>query len=109
MAADPKSRVYGVAKVMENTDAYRTSKAALGMIALQESIVWVEKGLKTFAFCPGFVVSNLRGTDEYSRNGGDYGQAGSPDVSGEALLAIVEGKRDDDVGKFVNGSGVYPW
>jgi hypothetical protein len=66
--------------------------------------------MKVFAMCPGFVVSNLRGTTEEMRNGSPFGmQAGDPMVSGQTLLSIIEGKRDDDAGKFVHKDGVYPW
>jgi hypothetical protein len=30
-------------------------------------------------------------------------------VSGEILLDVLDGKRDDDVGKLVAKDGVYPW
>jgi hypothetical protein len=57
--------------------------------------------------CPGLVRSNLRGTSEEARNAG--GRAGDPKVSGETILSIVQGKRDEDVGKLVWKDGVYPW
>jgi len=52
-----------------NGGAYHVSKAALNMIALREHHEFAEKGLKVFAMCPGFVVSNLRGTSEELRSG----------------------------------------
>ncbi|MCJ1355966.1 MAG: hypothetical protein MMC33_005960 [Icmadophila ericetorum] len=90
-----------------NGDAYRVSKAALNMIALREHVEFAEKGLKVFAMCPGFVVSNLRGTSEELRSG--WGKAGPASVSGETMLNILDGKRDEDVGKFVWKDGVYEW
>jgi NAD(P)-dependent dehydrogenase (short-subunit alcohol dehydrogenase family) len=90
-----------------NGETYRVSKAALNQIALQESIVYRETPLKVFAMCPGFVVSNLRGTSEEERTG--WGMAGDAEVSGQTILSIIEGKRDADVGKFVHKDGVYPW
>jgi hypothetical protein len=66
-----------------------------------------EEGLKVFAICPGFVVSNLRGTSDEARSGG--GNAGDPATSGNLMLSILEGKRDADVGKFVQKDGTYPW
>lgn len=86
---------------------YRMSKAALDMWVVQEHKVMAKEGLKVFPICPGFVVSNLRGTDEDARTGG--GSAGDPKDSGQLILSIIEGKRDDDVGKFVHKDGVYPW
>ncbi|KAK5936661.1 hypothetical protein PMZ80_011126 [Knufia obscura] len=102
MAAEPGAITY-----MPNENAYRACKAALNMIAIKEWQDFKSKGLKVFAFCPGFVVSNLRGTSEEARTGG--GQAGDPAVSGQSLLDIIEGKRDAEDGKFVHKDGVYPW
>jgi hypothetical protein len=65
------------------------------------------KGLKVFAMCPGFVVSNLRGTSDEARSG--WGGAGDPQVSGKTVLSIIQGERDADAGKFVHKDGVYPW
>lgn len=100
--ADPAGVSY-----MPNEDAYRASKAALNMVAIKEWKDFGSKGLKVFAFCPGFVISNLRGTSEDARTG--WGQAGDPIVSGQTLLSIIEGKRDEDDGKFVHKDGVYSW
>ncbi|KAL8822096.1 MAG: hypothetical protein Q9191_007162 [Dirinaria sp. TL-2023a] len=103
-ASDPTSFGY---RDMAYAEAYRASKAALNMMALQESIEFSETALKVFAFCPGFVRSNLRGTSEEARSGG--GTAGDPEVSGEAILKVIQGKRDTDAGKFIHKDGVYPW
>jgi len=90
-----------------NGGAYHVSKAALNMIALREHHEFAEKGLKVFAMSPGFVVSNLRGTSEELRSG--WGQAGPAALSGELMLSILDGKRDEDVGKLVWKDGVYEW
>ncbi len=90
-----------------NGGAYHVSKAALNMIALREHVEFGEKGLKVFAMSPGFVVSNLRGTSEELRSG--WGQAGPASVSGDIMLSILDGKRDEDVGKLVWKDGVYDW
>lgn len=86
---------------------YRMSKAALDMLAIQEHRLKSKEGIKVFAVCPGLVRSNLRGTSESQVNAG--GRAGDPDVSGRTMLSIINGSRDDDVGKFVHKDGVYPW
>ncbi|KAL8731124.1 MAG: hypothetical protein Q9181_004423 [Wetmoreana brouardii] len=70
-------------------DAYRSSKAALNMIAVLEAKQYGPQGLKVFAMCPGFVVSNLRGTSEDARSGWGGG-AGDPQVSGEILLSMLQ-------------------
>lgn len=90
-----------------NGGAYHVSKAALNMIALREHHEFAEKGLKVFAMSPGFVVSNLRGTSEELRSG--WGKAEPASMSGEFMLSILDGKRDEDVGKLVWKDGVYDW
>lgn len=87
--------------------SYRMSKAALNMLARMEDFNHKKKGLKTFVMCPGLVESNLRGKSEGARTGG--GNAGSPIVSGETMLSIIDGRRDADAGLFVHKDGVYPW
>ncbi|KAF2096614.1 short chain dehydrogenase/reductase [Rhizodiscina lignyota] len=104
MAADAPAGATGYLVV---GDAYRSSKAAVNMIMILEHKDTYDTQLKVFAVCPGFVVSNLRGTSEEARTGG--GKAGDPMVSGQTILSIVEGKRDADVGKLVHKDGVYPW
>ena len=91
----------------KNGEAYPVSKAALNMVALQEHATFAEKGLKVFAMCPGFVVSNLRGPSEELRTG--WGKAGPASESGNTLFSILEGKRDGDVGKLVHKDGVHAW
>lgn len=90
-----------------NGEAYMASKAALNMVALMEWHNFKSQNLRVFSVCPGFVVSNLRGTSEEARTG--WGKAGDPEVSGRLILSIIEGKRDGDDGKFVWTDGVYPW
>ena len=88
-------------------EAYMASKAALNMLAVQEANEFGPEGLKVFAMCPGFVVSNLRGPDEEARSG--WGKAGDPLVAGKTIFSIIQGERDTDVSKFVHKDGVYPW
>ena len=92
---------------LKGGEGYAPSKAALNMIALGEHSKFAEEGLKVFAMCPGFVVSNLRGPSEEMRTG--WGKAGPASVSGEIILSILDGDRDKDVGKFVWKDGVYDW
>jgi hypothetical protein len=51
------------------------------------------------------VRSNLRGTSEEARSGGS--KADDPEDSARGILAIVEGKRDADAGRFVHKDGTY--
>lgn len=101
-AGDPSRFEYGF-----DAQPYRMSKAALNMMTMQGSKVLGPQGIKVFAVCPGFVVSNIRGTSEEARTVG--GAAGDPMVSGQTVLRILEGERDADVGKFLSKDEVYPW
>ena len=87
--------------------AYRMSKAALNMLALQDSKEMGKHGVKVFSVCPGLVKSNLRGRAEAEISAG--GKAIDPETSGKTILRIIEGGRDADVGKFVDMDGVVPW
>ncbi|KAF2841165.1 short chain dehydrogenase/reductase [Patellaria atrata CBS 101060] len=88
-------------------EGYRTSKAALNMLAVLEQKKYKSQGLKTFTMCPGLVVSNLRGTSDEARTLG--GKAGDPRTSGETILSIIQGKRDAESGTLIHKDGVYPW
>lgn len=87
--------------------SYRMTKAALNMVTLQSHVQLADKGFKVFAFCPGLVVSNLRGKSEEARAG--WGMAGDPKLPAQGILNIIEGNRDDVAGKFVHKDGVYEW
>jgi NAD(P)-dependent dehydrogenase (short-subunit alcohol dehydrogenase family) len=100
--SDPSNRMY-----QSKWTAYRTSKSALNMWALQDYKDMASKGVKVFTFCPGLVRSRLRGTDEEYVSAG--GAAGDPAVSGQSILRIIKGERDTDVGKFIHKDGIYPW
>lgn len=89
--------------------AYRMSKAALNMLVACDFVNYGPKGMKVWAFDPGYVVTNLSGTGEKGRQERVKNGAGDPKVSAKALADVVAGKRDDDVGKFVYEKGVYPW
>ena len=87
---------------MQATD-YRTSKAALNMITACQWVEYGPAGIKVFAFCPGFTVSNLS-----PHNKAEFG-AKPADQAVRPLVDVVEGKRDDEAGKFLNATGSYPW
>jgi NAD(P)-dependent dehydrogenase (short-subunit alcohol dehydrogenase family) len=92
---------------VRGSGAYQVSKAALNMLVVLEAGEYGPKGLKVFALSPGFVVSNLRGKSEEARTG--WGKAGDPEVSGQIVLDIVQGRRDANVGSLIHKDGVYPW
>jgi NAD(P)-dependent dehydrogenase (short-subunit alcohol dehydrogenase family) len=102
MRADESYAYYKVPAV-----AYRMSKAALNMLTLCHHVEYKDKGVKVFAFNPGFVVTTLTG--EADRENRVKSGAGDPAVSAQALLGIVNGSRDQDVGKHLHKDGVHPW
>lgn len=89
--------------------AYRMSKTALNMLAVCDVQALGPKGVKVWTYCPGYVVTNLSGTGEAGLEQRRKNGAGSPKDSAMGLLEIVEGVRDNDVGKFVNKGGLVDW
>lgn len=79
------------------------------MLAICHHVALGPQGIKVWTFCPGYVVTNLSGTGEKGRRERVERGAGDPKESAEGILAIVEGRRDNEVGKFVHKGGVYPW
>ena len=88
--------------------AYRTSKAALNMLAACDA--WEYEGkMKVFAYCPGYVITDLAGQRDMKEKAGI---AKSTDGSARGLLAIAEGKRDEEKGLFLHdekAGEIYPW
>ncbi|KAJ9604942.1 hypothetical protein H2200_010331 [Cladophialophora chaetospira] len=89
------------------TAFYRISKAALNMLVVEEAKELGPQGIKTFAICPGLVRSNIRGRSEEAVSAG--GKAGDPRISGQTILRVIEGQRDQETGKVLHKDGVYPW
>ena len=86
--------------------AYRMSKAALNMLTAYQYDQLKQFGFKIWAFCPGYVVTDL-GRDRETRQKQGIE---SSETSAKALLEIVEGKRDAEVGQFVGRYGEkYSW
>lgn len=88
------------------TPEYRVSKAALNMLAACHVMELGPRGVKVWAVCPGYVVTNLGGGDREAKE-----RTGATSASGSAELvkSVVEGGRDGDVGRFVHKDGVYDW
>ncbi|KAF9879168.1 hypothetical protein CkaCkLH20_03401 [Colletotrichum karsti] len=95
---DPSSEYYGV-----QSEAYRISKAALNMATAHIMFHGRDWGAKVWAYCPGYVVTNLTGEqDRLTRK--EQG-ADDPKTSAQGLLDIVMGKRDEEVYKFLGRNG----
>lgn len=54
---------------------------------------------------PGILATNLGGVPEIAIKMG----AKHPSVGGQLLKQVVEGERDEAVGKIVAAAGVLPW
>lgn len=82
---------------------YRASKSGLNMI-MRHWARWLEAdGVKVWAVCPGLVATNLGGSGPETMK--SYG-AGDPQNSAKFIVGVAEGKRDADVGKFIEAKGV---
>jgi NAD(P)-dependent dehydrogenase (short-subunit alcohol dehydrogenase family) len=89
-------------------DAYRMSKAALNMLTVCQYFNLSEFKCKVWAYCPGYVVTNLTGENDVQNrlNNG----AESPDTSAQGIKEIIEGQRDAEVNSFVTRYGKSsPW
>ncbi|KAF2683895.1 short chain dehydrogenase [Lentithecium fluviatile CBS 122367] len=101
--ADPTSSSYAVGQ-----NPYRMSKAALNMLTVCQQKELGEFGCKVWAFCPGFVVTNLTGEGDRQWRKDLGGE--SSETSAQGIVEIVEGKRDGEVGGFVTKYGkAFPW
>ncbi|KAH7305517.1 short chain dehydrogenase/reductase [Stachybotrys elegans] len=101
---DPASPMY---QTNAGSVAYRASKAALNMVAMHEQLETKEEKLNVRILCPGFVVSNLRGSSEEARTG--WGGAGDPENSARLILSIIRGERDADADKLISVDGFHTW
>jgi NAD(P)-dependent dehydrogenase (short-subunit alcohol dehydrogenase family) len=95
---DPTSMGYNIKGV-----PYRASKSALNMVTACQVVEYGGLGFKVFVYCPGFTVSNL-GPHNNAENGA------KPTSEGAApIVKILNGERDTEHGRFLHGTGQYPW
>jgi NAD(P)-dependent dehydrogenase (short-subunit alcohol dehydrogenase family) len=100
---DPKDPTYGI-----SSEAYRMSKAALNMATACMHANFQTWGAKVWAYCPGYAITDLTGEGDAGRKEGNgLVSCGS---SAGGIIDIVDGKRDDDVGRFLQfGGRILPW
>jgi NAD(P)-dependent dehydrogenase (short-subunit alcohol dehydrogenase family) len=92
-----------------NFKAYRAAKAALNMLTACDAWEYESKGFKVFAYCPGYVVSDLAGLRAMKEQDSNAKQ---PHGSARGLLLIAEGKRDAEASQFLHDEKpgqLYPW
>lgn len=92
-------------KIDFETIGYRCSKTALNMLMLDWNHKLKEDGVKVWCVGPGMLATNLGGVPELAIEMG----AKHPSLGGRLLRQVVEGERDDSVGKIVTAAGVMPW
>ncbi|XEU95905.1 hypothetical protein FSHL1_001190 [Fusarium sambucinum] len=85
--------------------AYRCSKTALNMVMLSWYQLLKEDGVRVWSVNPGFLATGLGGNPELLKSAG----AGDPATGGELILKVIEGEKDEDVGKVVSQDGVQEW
>ncbi|KAK5311740.1 hypothetical protein LTR70_008599 [Exophiala xenobiotica] len=86
---------------------YRSSKTGLNMLMREWARLLKNDGVKVWAISPGFLATGLGGIgqDKLRQMG-----ALEPHIGGEFIRDVVQGKRDEDVGKIVRNDGVVqPW
>ncbi|CAG5178137.1 uncharacterized protein ALTATR162_LOCUS8551 [Alternaria atra] len=82
---------------------YRTSKAALNMLTACQDYEYGPKGWKVFCFCPGFTESNLGPMNKVEHGAKPTSEGAKP------MVAILEGKRDEEHGGYLKADGCWPW
>ena len=103
LRCDPANPAYG-----EDYKAYRTSKGALNMLAACDAWEYRDR-VKVFAYCPGYVVTDLADMREAKIK---QGFAKGPEGSARGLLMIAKGERDAESGQFLHGEQAgmrYGW
>lgn len=99
--ADPNFPFY----FLEST-AYKCTKAAMDMLALEQSKFLGKEGIKVWPIDPGYRATNLGGSAEASKGMG----ATDPMLGAQVIFETAEGERDHQVGKLVTENGeVWGW
>ncbi|KAF3906444.1 hypothetical protein ABW20_dc0105742 [Dactylellina cionopaga] len=85
--------------------SYRASKTALNMFMIDFTRLLKNDNVKVWCISPGFLATNLGGNPELLKKFG----AGDPSVGGIFIKEVVEGSRDEHVGKVIQRGKVQPW
>lgn len=89
-------------KIDFETIGYRCSKTALNMLMLDWNHKLKQDGVKVWSVGPGFLITNLGGLSEKVKEMG----GGHASIGGNLLKSVLEGERDQDVGKLINKDGI---
>lgn len=82
--------------------SYRSAKAGLNMLMREWVRVLGNDGVKVHCVSPGLLATGLGGDQEFLKKIG----AKHPSVGAEFVVRVVEGERDEDVGRVVRNQGV---
>lgn len=85
--------------------AYRSAKCGLNTLMREWHRMLKEDGVKVWCISPGFLATGLGGSPEVLKKMG----AGDAAVAGPFIRSVLEGQRDDDVGKVITRDCVQPW
>ncbi|GES58019.1 NAD(P)-binding protein [Aspergillus terreus] len=89
------------------TIGYRCSKTALNMLMIDYNHKLKADGVKVWCVAPGFLATNLGGIGpEYLKS---VGAGADPSIGGTFIASVVEGARDEDVGKIIRREGIVPF
>lgn len=100
-----RSPAKGWPKPERSVMAYRSSKAGLNMMMREWYRILKEDGVKVWAISPGFLATGLGGDQEANKKMG----ALDPTIGADFITDVVEGKRDQDIGKVIRRTEVQPW
>jgi NAD(P)-dependent dehydrogenase (short-subunit alcohol dehydrogenase family) len=85
--------------------AYRSAKTGMNMMVAEWDRILKEDGVKVFAVSPGLLATGLGGNAEFMKKMGGI----DPNIGAELVREVIEGHRDNDVGKVVRKNNVQPW
>ncbi|KAF4633507.1 hypothetical protein G7Y89_g4612 [Cudoniella acicularis] len=77
--------------------AYRSSKSGMNMMMREWTRILKEDGVKVWAISPGFLATGLGGNPDMNKKMG----AEDPTLGAKFVRDVIEGARDDQVGKVV--------
>lgn len=85
--------------------AYRSAKTGMNMMMREWVRMLSEDGFKIWCISPGFLATGLGGDQAKNKQMG----AQDPVIGAEFIRSVVEGARDQDVGKVIRRDDVQPW
>ncbi|KAI1137603.1 NAD(P)-binding protein [Hypoxylon sp. FL0543] len=85
---------------------YRSAKTGLNMLMREWFRTLRNDGVKVWCISPGFLATGLGGVGAEKLK--EMG-ALDPSVGGQFVRDVVQGKRDQDVGKVIRANMVQPW